>query len=64
MRKKTHNNYSPQCLRSTRVNRVIISIDKKLSKIQNNRGIEKSMQVAQKRGTKILHVSNPKTFGK
>jgi hypothetical protein len=30
-----------------------------LSKIQNNRRIEKSLQVAQKRGTKILQVSNP-----
>jgi len=35
----------------------------KLSKIQSNRKIEKSLQVAQKRGTKILQVSNPKTFG-
>jgi hypothetical protein len=32
---------------------------KKLSKIQNNRRIEKSLQVAQKRGTEILQVSNP-----
>jgi len=31
----------------------------KLSKIQNNRRIEKSLQVAQKRGTKILQVPNP-----
>jgi hypothetical protein len=31
----------------------------KLSKIQNNRKIEKSLQVAQKRGTKILQVPNP-----
>jgi hypothetical protein len=37
-------------LKSTRVNRVIISTDKKISKIQNNRKIEKSLQVAQKRG--------------
>jgi len=35
----------------------------KLSKIQSNRKIEKSLQVAQKRGTKVLQVSNPKTFG-
>jgi hypothetical protein len=41
----------PQSLKSTRVNRVIISTNKKLSKIQNNRKIEKSLQVAQKRGT-------------
>jgi hypothetical protein len=32
---------------------------KKLSKIQNNRRIEKSLQVAQKRGIEILQVSNP-----
>jgi hypothetical protein len=31
----------------------------KLSKIQNKRKIEKSLQVAQKRGTEILQVSNP-----
>jgi hypothetical protein len=31
----------------------------KRSKIQNNRKIEKSLQVAQKRGTEILQVSNP-----
>jgi hypothetical protein len=31
----------------------------KLSKIQNNRKIEKSLQVAQKRGTEILQVPNP-----
>jgi len=31
----------------------------KLSKIQNDRKIEKSLQVAQKRGTEILQVSNP-----
>jgi hypothetical protein len=31
----------------------------KRSKIQNNRKLEKSMQVAQKRGTKILQVPNP-----
>jgi hypothetical protein len=30
----------------------------KLSKIQNDRKIEKSLQVAQKRGTEILQVSN------
>jgi hypothetical protein len=35
----------------------------KLSKSQSNRRIEKSLQVAQKRGTEILQVSNPKTFG-
>jgi hypothetical protein len=35
----------------------------KRSKIQNNRRIEKSLQMAQKRGTEILQVSNPKTFG-
>jgi hypothetical protein len=49
----------PQSLKSTRVNRVIISTNKKLSKIQNNRKIEKSLQVAQKRGTEILQVPNP-----
>jgi hypothetical protein len=38
----------PQCLRSTRVNRVIISTEKKRSKIQNNRKVEKRMQMAQK----------------
>jgi hypothetical protein len=32
---------------------------KKRSKIQNNRKIEKSLQVAQKRGTEILQVPNP-----
>jgi hypothetical protein len=48
----------PQSLKSTRVNRVIISTNKKLSKIQNNRKIEKSLQVAQKRGTEILQVPN------
>jgi len=42
-----------------RKTRVIISTDKKGSKIQNNRKIEKSLQVAQKRGTKILQVPNP-----
>jgi hypothetical protein len=47
-----------QSLKRTRVNRVIISTDKKLSKIQNNRKIEKSLQVAQKRGTEILQVPN------
>jgi hypothetical protein len=31
----------------------------KLSKIQNNRKIEKGLQVAQKRGTEILQVPNP-----
>jgi len=31
----------------------------KRSKIQNNRKIEKSLQGAQQRGTKILHVQNP-----
>jgi hypothetical protein len=31
----------------------------KFSKVQNNRRIEKSLQVAQKRGTEILQVSNP-----
>jgi len=31
----------------------------KLSKIQNNWKIEKSLQVAQKRGTEILQVPNP-----
>jgi hypothetical protein len=31
----------------------------KRSKILNNRKIEKSLQVAQKRGTKILQVPNP-----
>jgi hypothetical protein len=30
----------------------------KLSKIQNNRRIKKSLQVAQKRGTTILQLSN------
>jgi hypothetical protein len=61
---KNHSTITPpQCLRSTRVNRVIISTEKKLSKIQSNRRIEKSPQVAQKRGTEILQVSNPKTFG-
>jgi hypothetical protein len=35
----------------------------KLSKIQSNRKIEKSLQVAQKIGTEVLQVSNPKTFG-
>jgi hypothetical protein len=35
----------------------------KRSKIQNNRKVEKRLQMAQKRGTKILQVSNPKTFG-
>jgi hypothetical protein len=49
----------PQSLKSTRVNRVIISTNKKLSKIQNDREIEKSLQVAQKRGTEILQVPNP-----
>jgi hypothetical protein len=49
----------PQSLKSTRVNRVIISTNKKLSKIQNDRKIEKSLQVAQKRGTEILQVPNP-----
>jgi hypothetical protein len=49
----------PQCLRSTRVDRVIISIDKKRSKILIDRKLEKSLQVARKRGTKILQVSNP-----
>jgi endo-1,4-beta-mannosidase len=32
---------------------------KKPSKIQNNRKIEKSLQVAQKRGIEILQVPNP-----
>jgi hypothetical protein len=32
---------------------------KKRSKIQNNRKIEKSLQVAQKRGAEILQVPNP-----
>jgi hypothetical protein len=41
----------PQCLRSKRVNRVIISIDKNRSKILIDRKLEKSLQVAQKRGT-------------
>jgi LAS superfamily LD-carboxypeptidase LdcB len=49
----------PQCLRSTRVNRVIISTDKKGSKILIDRKLEKSLQMAQKRGTEILEVSNP-----
>jgi hypothetical protein len=31
----------------------------KRSKIQNNMKIEKSLQVAQKRGTEILQVPNP-----
>jgi hypothetical protein len=31
----------------------------KLSKIQNDRKIEKSLQVAQKSGTEILQVANP-----
>jgi len=31
----------------------------KLSKIQNDRKTEKRLQVAQKRGTEILHVPNP-----
>jgi hypothetical protein len=31
----------------------------KRSKILINRKLEKSLQVAQKRGTKILHVPNP-----
>jgi len=31
----------------------------KRSKIQNHRKIEKSLQVAQKRGTQILQVPNP-----
>lgn len=31
----------------------------KRSKIQNNRKIEKNLQVAQKRGTEILQVPNP-----
>jgi hypothetical protein len=49
----------PQCLISTRVNRVIISTAKKRSKILIDRKLEKSLQVAQKRGTEILQVSNP-----
>jgi endo-1,4-beta-mannosidase len=40
------------------VHKVIISTNKKLSKIQN-RKIEKSLQVAQKRGIEILQVLNP-----
>jgi hypothetical protein len=59
MRKNHTTITPPQFLKSTRVNRVIISIEKKNSKIQNNRKIEKSLQVVQKRGTKILKVSNP-----
>jgi hypothetical protein len=35
----------------------------KRSKIQNNRKVEKRLQMGQKRGTEILQVSNPKTFG-
>jgi hypothetical protein len=41
----------PQSLKSTRVNRVIISTDKKRSKILIDRKLEKSLQVDQKRGT-------------
>jgi hypothetical protein len=36
-----------------------ISTNKKRSKILNNRKLEKSLQVAQKRWTKILQVPNP-----
>jgi hypothetical protein len=43
----------------TRVNRVYKIHKQKCSKIKNNRKIEKSLQVAQKRGTKILQVPNP-----
>jgi hypothetical protein len=43
----------------TRVNRVYKIHRQKHSKIQNNRKIEKSLQVAQKRGTKILQAPNP-----
>jgi hypothetical protein len=35
----------------------------KRSKIQNNRKVEKRLHMAQKKGTEILQVSNPKTFG-
>jgi hypothetical protein len=59
MRKNHTTITPPQSLKSTRLNRVIIFTDKKLSKIQNNRKIEKSLQVTQKRGTEILQVPNP-----
>jgi hypothetical protein len=41
------------------VNRVYKIHRQNLSKIQNNRKLEKSLQIAQKRGTKILEVPNP-----
>jgi hypothetical protein len=57
------NNYSPSMSQKYKGKQSNNIHRQKLSKIQCNRKIEKSLQVAQKRGTLVLQVSNPKTFG-